>query len=142
MGPGGELRSILEAAGKFPLQLMKLCGIAWAMEATTVEHPKAVITALHVARASAQMTYFIAQQHKLYDALAEAPADALADKLRGWCKTRRGQTMTARDLRHAAARHAPKDVLEEALDILQSDGVVNVEKIKTAGRPTTRVHVL
>ncbi len=142
MSPGGELRSILEAAGKFPLQLMKLCGIAWAMEATTVENPKPVITALHVARASAQMTYFIGQQHKLYDALAQAPADALATKLRGWCKTRRGQMMTSYNMRKSASRNAPIAVFHEALDILEDEGVLRVETLKTAGRPSIRVHIL
>jgi hypothetical protein len=142
MGPGGELRSIMEAAGKFPLQLMKLCGINWAMDATTTDKPKAAITALHVARASAQMTYFIQQQHKLYDALAQAPADALATKLRGWCRTRRGQMLTSYNMRKSASRNAPIAIFHEALDILEDEGVVRVETLKTAGRPSIRVHIL
>jgi DNA-binding GntR family transcriptional regulator len=141
--PGGDLRQILEAAGKFPLQLMKLCGINWAMEACMMEQePTLLITEEHVTRASAQLEYFIAQEHKLYDALAQAPADALATKLRGWCKTRRGQMMTSYNMRKSASRNAPIAVFHEALDILEDEGVVRVETLKTAGRPSIRVHIL
>lgn len=77
MRPGGELRPILEAAGKLPLQLQKLIGINWAMRACEDE-TSLIVTADIVAAAAAQLEYFIAQQHTLYDAISQAPADAIA----------------------------------------------------------------
>lgn len=139
--PGGDLRPILEAAGKLPLQLQKLIGINWAMRACEGDGA-VIVTAEIVSDAAAQLDYFIEQQHKLYDAISQAPADAVADKIRRWCDHHPGVTMTAYQLRKSTARHAPKSLFNEALDTVQDEGIVSVATVPTGGRPTEKVTVL
>ena len=141
MRPGGDLRPILEAAGKLNLQLQKLIGINWAMCACEGD-VSVIVTADIVAAAAAQLEYFISQQHKLYDAICLAPVDALAEKLRHWCDHHPKVTVTARELRRSTGRHQPKQLFDEALDMLSDEGVLSVVTVKTGGRPSEKVTVL
>ena len=141
MRPGGDLRPILEAAGKLPLQLQKLIGINWATRACEGD-VSVIVTADIVADAAAQLDYFIEQQHKLYDAISQAPADAIADKIRRWCDHHPKATVTAYQLRKNTARHVPKSLFDEALDALEDEGIVSTVTVPTGGRPTQKVTVL
>jgi hypothetical protein len=145
MAPEGDLRSILEAAGKLPIQLQKLCGIGWAMQASLCleDDPTTIITSEIVTRAARQLDYFISQQHRLYDALSEAPVDALVGKLRAWCRHHQGEVLTRRTLKHSAARHAPREVFNEALEELETEGIIELSSdTQTGGRPSEKVTVL
>lgn len=142
MGPDGDLRPILEAAGKLPLQLAKLIGINWAMRASLQNGLDTLVDEATATAAVRQLDYFIGQQHRLYDALHEAPAEALATKLRQWCSYHPGETVTAYQLRKSTARHSPKSLFDEALGLLEDEGIVKVERVSTGGRPSEKVHVL
>jgi hypothetical protein len=143
MRPAGDLRPILEAAGKLPLQLQKLIGINWAMWASLQDEPIGTVTAAIVNRAAQQLDYFISQQHRLYDLLAQAPVEALADKIRAWCDHNPGKTITRAKLRKSTARRVPLKLFLEALEVLRKEGVIKIaEDTKTGGRPSVRIEVL
>lgn len=141
MSPIGDLRPILVAAGKLPLQLQKLVGVNWAMKASLSDELATLVTKDIVDAAARQLRYFIAQQHRLYDALSQAPAEALADKLKRWCLYHPGTTVTSYELRKATARHVPKSLFEEALTMLVEEEIVTVRRVETGGRPSERVTV-
>ena len=101
-----------------------------------------IVTAEIVTDAAAQLDYFIEQQHKLYDSISQAPADAIADKIRRWCDHHPKETVTAYQLRKNTARHVPKSLFDEALDALEDEGIVSTVTVPTGGRPTQKVTVL
>jgi hypothetical protein len=142
MAPEGSLRPILECAGKYDIQLQKLCGINWAMEATVSGDYTLIIGPETVDRAAEQLEFFSRQQHRLYEKLGQGPVESIAEKLREWCKRHQGEAVTFRDLRHSLARNEKREIAMAAVEMLQAEGILQVTVEKTGGRDSVKVRVL
>jgi hypothetical protein len=140
--PGGDLEGFNEVAGKADLQLEKLIGINWAMHSTVTGDRAPTVTPDLADAAYRQLDFFLDQQGRLYDLLAQAPVEALQVKIEQWCQDNPGSVITRRDLRHKIARKVPIRLFKEALDLLADDGVIRLLEIRdTGGAPSHKVVV-
>ena len=143
---GGDLHDLTDHASKLEDKLCRWAGLLHLLWADHEGRKLGLVGLDDWRRARDLLDFDLYHYRAALDVIQEGPADALARKLRGWTRSRKGQTIRLRDLRRhlRAFKQASEDIQRQAIQLLQDERRLRFieDSNPVSGTPSPAIEVL
>ena len=143
---GGDLHDLTDHASKLEDKLCRWAGLLHLLWADHEGRTLGMVGLDDWRRARDLLDFDLFHYRAALDVIQEGPADALARKLRGWIRSRKGQTVRLRDLRRhlRAFKQASDDTQQQAIQMLQDAGLIRFieDDNPVRGTPSPAIQIL
>jgi len=142
--PGSELHHLAGFCAKLEEKVARWAGLLHVLWCEERNREPGVLTLEDWERGLRLYDFAFQHYGAAHGLIDEAPAEALAKRVKRYCEPYRGQRVTLRELRRhvTAFKRADERTQQAALTQLEEDGIVQLLKRETGGRPSWVLFVL